>query len=171
MKEWHKHLFFLTKGIKEDFHFYNERWKLKIAFSVCFAVSCSRSSVHPSRESGPVQRLPQKVHAVSHLQGSIGMNCLWASVLHLCLFSASVTQVCPKVTASLLFHTSALQRFHRQALPLENGGNLHSTWDALKFTWMIPYSVFFCHFPFLFHSIFLRPLSLDKYWSSSFTAM
>ena len=90
-------------------------------------MSRPRSSVHPSRESGPAQRLPQKLHAVSHLQGSIGVNCLWASVLHLCLFSASVTQVCPKVTASLLFHTSALQRFHRQALPLENGRNLVTT--------------------------------------------
>lgn len=39
--------FHLTKRNPEDFHFYENRWKAKTAFSICFAVSPYRGSKHP----------------------------------------------------------------------------------------------------------------------------
>lgn len=34
------------KKSEEGFHFYEKRWKAKIAFSVCFAATCYRDSAH-----------------------------------------------------------------------------------------------------------------------------
>lgn len=41
--------FINQKKSKEDFNFYEERWKVKTALSVCFAVSCCRDMAYPGQ--------------------------------------------------------------------------------------------------------------------------
>ena len=46
-------------------------------------------------------------------------------MLYLHLFCGSVSKMCPKVIVSSLYTTSDKQRFHRNTLCLDSGGNLY----------------------------------------------
>ena len=47
-------------------------------------------------------------------------------MLYLSLSWQSISKVCPKVIASLLYVILAYKRFHRSALLLDSGGNLYT---------------------------------------------
>lgn len=49
----------------------------------------------PSSENGPTKLLPQEKYSASQHQGTECELCLYASVLYLDLFCASVSKVCP----------------------------------------------------------------------------
>ena len=46
-------------------------------------------------------------------------------MLYLDLFCAFVSRMCPKVIVSLLYAISAYERFHRNTLLSDSGGNLY----------------------------------------------
>ena len=83
-------VFASEKKLEEDFHLYQKR--AKIAFNICFAVSCYRGSAQQSIESGPAKVFPRELHSTSQHQGAIVLNYVCE---HLCfnnldLFCASV---------------------------------------------------------------------------------
>lgn len=51
---------------------------------------------------------------------------VWASVLYRNLFCASISKMCPKLTATLLFTCFGLKRFHGNTLLLDSGESLLS---------------------------------------------
>jgi len=71
------------KKSKENFCFYKERQKAKIAFSVCFAMSHYGGSARPEHrgKSGPIELLPQEIHSTSQYPVARALNCVCE---HLC---------------------------------------------------------------------------------------
>ena len=95
---------------------------MKIAFSVCFAVSHCRDSGHCKQWEWHFQ--------APSLDTTLGVSasscrsyevCQWAPVLYLNLFCASIGMMCPKVIASALYAILAYESFHRSILLLDGG--------------------------------------------------
>ena len=101
------HVFTNRKKFKDDFHFYKKSWKVKIMFSVGFAASHSRGNTHPEQWERH-QQVPSLGSILSVLASNLHSLelCLWASALYLNLFCASISEVCHKVIASLLYTIS-----------------------------------------------------------------
>ena len=138
------------KESKEDFHLYLKRRKAKIVFSDCSAASPVRGSVHAEQpgESGTTRLLPCELHAASQHQACIVWNCVCELLCsYLNLFCASVTKMCPRVTASSLYSVSAYERFHRSSLLSDSGGNLHFIIpDCSVFIWTLTSYFIFSNF-------------------------
>lgn len=64
------------KKSKENFCFYEERQKAKIAFSVCFAMSLHGGNARPEHwgKSGPTELLPQEIHSTSQYPVARALN-------------------------------------------------------------------------------------------------
>ena len=96
MKDLHKYLFSWMKKFKEDFALMKK--------GICFPENCYRGSGHARQWVGhhpaPSQGTTLSISSSSHYGFEL---CLWPSVLHPDLFYASVSKMCPKVTASLYF--------------------------------------------------------------------
>ena len=95
---------------------------MKIAFSVCFAVSHCRDSGHCKQWEWHFQ--------APSLDTTLGVSasscrsyevCQWAPVLYLNLFCASIGMMCPKVIASALYAILAYESFHGSILLLDGG--------------------------------------------------
>ena len=82
------------KPSKEDLGFYEKRWGAKIALITGFAASCNRASAHPAHRERPHQA-PFPGDHPQHLSTELPSFelCLWASVLYLHLFCASVSKI------------------------------------------------------------------------------
>ena len=80
-----------SKKSAQDFCFYQKRQKLKIIFSVCFAVSCYRGSAHPSRGT-PSFFLGNN----TQYPATMALNCI-CEHLQFILFCAPVSKMWPTV--------------------------------------------------------------------------
>ena len=76
-----------------------KRWKVTAPFNICFIVSCYGVSTQPEQREQP-QKPPSLGTTLSISRHSFELY-LWASVLHLDSFCASVSNMCLKVIASL----------------------------------------------------------------------
>ena len=90
--------------------------------SVCFTEAVGT----PSSESGPAQLLPRELYSTPQHQAAIVLSCVCEHLSHLNLFCASISNICPKVTASLLYAISAYERFHRNTLLSGSRGKLYN---------------------------------------------
>lgn len=63
--------------------------------------------------------------SASQLQAATALP-VWASVLYLNLFCASISKMCPRLIAALLFTCFGLKRFHGNTLLLDSGKRLLS---------------------------------------------
>lgn len=89
------------KRSEKNFHFYRKRWKVKIAFSICFATSGYRGSPHPKRSKWLHQPPPGTMLSDSASSRQSFEPCLWASGLCLRLLCASVSKMRPQVSEKL----------------------------------------------------------------------
>lgn len=87
------HVITNQKISEENFHSYeNNRSIAKITFSVCFALSCCRGSLHPVPQEWHIRLLPQELlHSTSEHQDNISLSS-GTSLLYFYLFCASVKQ-------------------------------------------------------------------------------
>lgn len=119
------------KQSEEYFCFYQppplkgEKWK-QSSHLLC------RSILYPEQQERPCQApspgTTPMISAPSHQNCEL---CLRASVFYLDLFCASLSEMCPKVTASFLYAVSAYNRFHRKSLVWRSGRNLYFHWSQL----------------------------------------
>ena len=127
-KDLHYYLFLLTKrNPKENFPFYEKRQKVKIAFSICFVVSCYRGTCTPSSKwhhQAPSLGTTLSISSSSHHSFEL---CLWVSEFYRNLLCASLSKMCPFF---------ALQHFHSERSqrnsPLDSWGNLYSLTVLLR---------------------------------------
>ena len=103
-------------------------------------VQCSFCSkpVNPetgSSKRGTVRLVPWKLLNISpqHQAADCPKLCLWASVLPLDLFQVSVSRMCPKVTASLLYTILACKSALRDTLLSECGGSLYTAISGIYY--------------------------------------
>lgn len=90
----------------------------------CLFFSHYRGSVHfEQRECCRLAPSPGTTLSISASSRHSFDLSLWAPVLYLDLFCASLSKMCLKVVASLLYVILARQRFHRLALLSDSGGN------------------------------------------------
>ena len=120
------YIFANGKKSKEDFGFYKKWRKAKTAITVCFAVSCYRGSMCPKWEWHRQAPSPETTLSISAWSCHSFELYLWDSVPYCNLFYASISKMCPKVIAFLLYTISAYEKFNRNALLLDSGGNLYS---------------------------------------------
>lgn len=105
MKDIYQYLFLLTKvKSEEDFPFYEKRQKVKIVLSVWFAAADTEAAWIPGMESGSTKLLPSEPLSISALSDQSFDLCMWAPVLYFSSLCASLSRMCPKVIASLLYH-------------------------------------------------------------------
>lgn len=92
-------VFINLKKHEEGFWSYEKREKAKIAFHVCFALSCYWGSVHPEQGEWPHQTPSLRSTLITSASNHCCFGlCPWASVLYLRLFCASLSKMCPKVS-------------------------------------------------------------------------
>lgn len=130
------------KKSKEDFHFYKKEWKSKTAFSVCFAASPYRGSVHPEQREWRRQAPSRKLHSASQHQAAIALNSVASGFIstyfaRLFLRSGSTQKIVPyelTVVASSINAILAYESFHRHALLSDSGGT--SIWNVIYYVKM-----------------------------------
>ena len=90
-------------------------------FSICFAGIITEAVTLVISKTGRAKLLPWGPHSASQYPAVIALNCLWASVLYLNLFCASIRKMGPEVIASLLDAILVYEKFCRNALLSESG--------------------------------------------------
>ena len=67
--------------------------------------------MHPEHQEWHHQALSWRINSASSCPSY--ELCLWVSLLHLSLFCASISKICPQIIACLLNTISVYKRFHR----------------------------------------------------------
>lgn len=107
------------------FAFITKRQKKKIVFSICFAESCYRGSVHSSRERGTTSFLSLgTTYSSSASRHHISKLCLWVSVLYLDLFVVATNAMCLNLIFCLPYIISPQNVFCIETLS-DGRGHLH----------------------------------------------
>lgn len=107
------YLFSLTKKNSKKIFAFTRKGKKRIVFSACPAARCRRRAVHTWKR---VTRWAPPRNHLSMSAPSTQLWTVWASVLYLNLFCASVSKTYPKVNAYPLYAISVYKRIQRKAL-------------------------------------------------------
>ena len=125
--------FCYQKKIQRGFLLLWKKVKSEKAFSVCFAVSelFKRQHAPQAARVAPPSSFPRNY--MKHPSCHSFELCLWASVIYLDLFCASVSKMCLKVTDASLYAILAYEQFHRNALISDSGRNRILTLNTYPF--------------------------------------